>query len=272
MKFNKKFLPVIIAVPIVIILVLVYFLVLRKVNPNTKAVEQVETPPSVAKINDMALAQRPYVELIPHSNKATCDGVDLNITNLKNGEEKAEYELEYTTEKLIQGVFGNRDLVKQEEHKPLEFGTCSKGACKCDNDINGGSLKLTFTGKINYVLKGDFKVGSIADNKGILVSKDVRLSLDLNGAIDDKQRVMIASTMGLPADLSSKVILGPYGIFVQDLAKFEKPLKVSLQSKDVATGKVQFWDGTKWNVLTTQINADKAEFTIEKTGVIVLTE
>lgn len=222
-------------------------------NANEEEPDLVETPPSVSTVNSLALADRPYVELIPHSNAARCDGVDLRISELKKGESKVEYELEYTTETLIQGVFGRRDFSDAgKEHDPLEFGTCSKGRCKCDDDITGGSLKLSFAGDEEYVLKGDFSVQNVGEEDGLIESRDVRLSMDVSGSLGPDENVLVASTFGIPDGMTDKVILGPYGVFVEDNPELDTPIKATLQSKDVANGKIQFWDGEKWQTLEAQ--------------------
>ena len=92
----------------------------------------------------LELDKRPFVQLIPHPDPGRCDGITLLVDNLKNNESLAEYELEYMAGPLIQGVFGRRDFTEVAEHQPLELGSCSKGKCKCDTDITGGSLTLSF--------------------------------------------------------------------------------------------------------------------------------
>lgn len=242
-------------------------------NGNTDDPKLVETPPEVSKVNALALAKRPYVELVPHSNKARCDGVDLQINNLKNGEAKVEYELEYTTATLIQGVFGRREFSEdKKKHDPLEFGTCSKGRCKCDDDITGGSLKLSFEGSEPYILKGDFTVQNVGEKAGLLTSRDVRLNLDVNGALDKEDDVMITSTFGLPGNLEDTVLQGPYGIFVEDNPKLKASIKATIQSKDVSTGKVQYWDGKAWTELEKTVESEKATFELPQLGVVVLTQ
>ncbi|MGI5828501.1 MAG: hypothetical protein ACOX6V_05780 [Patescibacteria group bacterium] len=265
----KKFLPLILLA--IAILVGVGVFLMKKSDGNNEDPDLMEAPPVVSKINALALAKRPYVELIPHKNPARCNGVDMNITNLKNGEEKVEYELEYTTEKMIQGVFGRREFSNQEEHAPLEFGTCSRGTCRCDDDITGGSLKLSFTGEEEYVLKGDFSVHKVG-NSSVATSRDARLKLEVGSALSQEMDVLITSTFGLPAELAQKVLLGPYGVFVQGSPDLKEPIKATLQSSDVVNGQVQFWDGEKWNILETEIIEDRAEFELDQLGVIVLTE
>ncbi len=271
----KKYVPLLVGLVVIILSAGGYFII-RKPSANTQPPDLVETPPTVSKVNTLPMAQRPYVALIPHSNNDSsigCNGVDLLVENLKNGENMAEYELEYTTTKLIQGVFGRRDFSDPKAtHKPLEFGTCSKGRCKCDADVTGGSLKLTFTGGQEYVLKGDFTQQNVGEKQGKLTSRDVRLTIDVNGALPNTADIIITNTFGLPKDLTDKVILGPYGIFAEKTDVLKKPMKVTLQSQEAAQGKVQFYDGKEWNVMEATVDGDKATFELSQMGVVVLTE
>jgi hypothetical protein len=269
---NKKLLiPIIVLILFLAAAVVLYSK--NKSNANDKKPELVEAPPSISQVNSLALSKRPYVEMIPHPNPSRCSGVDLNINNLRNDEKKVEYELEYTTEKLIQGVFGRRDFSEDpKSFKPLEFGTCSKGTCRCDDDITGGSLKLTFEGNENYVLKGDFAVQNVGENDGVIESRDARLTLNVGSSLSKTTDVLLMSTFGLPKELDKKVILGPYGIFTSNNEKLKSPIKVTLQSKDISTSDIQFYDGQKWNTVNSQIEGDKATFEISQLGTIVLTE
>jgi hypothetical protein len=265
----KKYLPV--AILLVFLLIGGGAYLFKRSNANDEVPDLMETPPVVSKINSLAISKRPYVMLIPHKNSARCNGVDMQILDLKNGEEKVEYELEYTTEKLIQGVFGRREFSsKEEKHQPLEFGTCSKGRCRCDDDITGGSLKLSFTGKEDYVLKGDFSVNKVGDE--VISSRDARLKILVGSAIAKGTDVLVMSTFGLPSELTEKVILGPYGIYAQNITSLKNPVTITLQSHDVVNGKIQFWDGKAWKKVDADISEDKAEFELNSLGVIVLTE
>lgn len=269
----KKY--ILIAIPVLILIIggTIFFWLNGDKNPNDEAPEIVETPPEVKKINSLALAKRPYVTLIPHENTTRCGGVDLGIESLKNNELNAEYDLEYTTEKKIEGMFGRRDFTETgKDYDPLEFGTCSKGKCVCHDNITGGSIKLSFKADEDYVLKGDFTDQNIGEKAGKLTSLDVRLTLDTGELFEDETNVIIMNTFGLPGEMNDKVILGPYGIYVEGMPKLDSPIKATIQSKEVADGKVQYWDGGTWQLLEKTVDGDKATFDLPGLGVVVLTE
>lgn len=279
---KKIIISIIIAVVLVFIVGIGLWLFKSKTtNPNEETPEVVETPPAVNKINSMPLARRPYVTLIPRSVSPSsvnglCFEVDLGITHLKNNETESEFEMEYTTDKSIRGVFGRRDFTDNVEHDPLFFGSKSAGKTKCDTNISGGNLKLTFMGgSQEYTLREDYTVQNVGLKEGMITSKDVRLMLDGSQAFSDDDDLLIMNTFGLPAELMDKVILGPYGVFLagaDEYAELDAPVTVTLQSKDAENGKVQFFDGSSWSTLESEAAEGKITFEIKQLGVIVLSE
>ena len=262
---------------LLIFLIIILFFILGGVsffwwqrNQRKKAQETVSVPTTVKKVNQLEISKRPYVALLPYPNSARCDGVEMLIENLKNGETLAEYELEYTAGPLIQGVFGRRDLTEAgAEHQPLEFGSCSKGKCKCDKEITGGSLTLNFSlPDDEYSLKSDFSLQTVEKGQEEITSTDARLLIDVNSALPDNTQVIVMKTMGLPGEINGEVLAGPYGIFTPRNIKLKKAIEVSLQTKD--EGKLMFWNGKAWQELDVEASDGKLTSTISETGVIAL--
>ncbi|MEA3355363.1 MAG: hypothetical protein U9Q63_02690, partial [Patescibacteria group bacterium] len=173
MKKNLKiFIPII---AIIAIIGGIFFF--KNKTKKTKTPEQIETR-KIEQINKLALKDRPFVTLIPRSDgKEVTLGVDkvFNATN-------AEYELEYQTDTLIQGVFGNLEFTDKNMplSKDLLFGSCSKGKCRYDEGVIGGSLTMRFKGgDESYTLKSDFNLQNMDEKKGVFTSKDLRATLDL---------------------------------------------------------------------------------------------
>jgi len=271
MKKNNK-LPLFIGIGAVTVVALVLLLVTRKPNANTEVTPQIETPPQVQKVNDIPLSQRPFVNMLIRPAERQCEGIDLTVTGLKNNETGFDYFMEYATKKgLIELVNGNRDLTVEKVHDPLLFGTCSSGACTCQQVVDG-SLKLTFIGEEEYVLKNDFVYTNVGEKSGVLKSKDLRLTLETGTALANKSNVLIASSFGLPSELSDKVILGPYNITAYGVDKLSKPIKATFQTKDAAGAKVKFWNGQEWEVLESTVDGEKISFDLKQLGVLVLTE
>ncbi len=271
MKKNNK-LPLVIGIAVFLVIAVILLIISRKPKANTEAPQQIETPPQVQKVNDIPLAQRPFVTMLIRPAEKQCEGMDLVVDSLKNSETKFDYFMEYTTKKgLIEVVNGNRDLTVDKKHDPLLFGTCSSGACTCQQVVDG-SLKLTFTGEQEYVLKNDFVYVNVGEKNGVLKSKDLRLTLEIGNTLPARTNVLIGSSFGLPTEFNDKVILGPYYISSNGVTALSKPISASFQTKDATSAKVSMWNGEKWEDLESTIEGDKVTFKMTQLGVIVLTE
>jgi len=268
---NKNFLYI--SAVIILALVIITVMIISKPKANNESPKQVETPPQVQKVNDIPLAQRPFVTMNIRPAEKNCEGMDLLVDNFKGEETQFDYFMEYETEKgLIEVINGNRDLTVPKKHDPLLFGTCSSGACTCQQVVDG-SLKLTFTSSSGkYILKNDFVYSLVGEKDGLLKSKDLRLVVDFKNILSAKSRVLIGSSFGLPADLENKVVLGPYYLSSNGVSKLKTPAKAYFQSKDATAGKVKFWNGEQWEDLETTVDGDKINFEITQLGVVLLTE
>jgi hypothetical protein len=244
------------------------FLIWRQ-SQKPEEKQTIAPPPSMKKVNELELGLQPFVALLPHPNPETCSGVDLVIEDLKNKESLAEYELEYTAGPLIQGVFGRRDFTQvANTHQPLEFGSCSKGKCKCDTNISGGSLTLTFTtpGE-EYALKSDFSLYVVGEDE-VFTSTDARFTVNPGRALAKGTPVIVMKTMGLPAPVEKEVIAGPYGVFAPQGVKPTGTLEVTLQTHEGGT--FMYWDGNGWMTPKTMPRDDKYVIPVSSLGVAVL--
>jgi hypothetical protein len=221
-------------------------------------------------VNILDLEKRPYVTLIPRE-----DGheVAMSIANLHYGEDRVEYELEYQAGTLLQGAGGRIDF--NEEAPPvtknLLFGSCSKGKCKYDEDVSGGSLTLHFEGKEDYSLKGEFTLGKMADKEGVFQSRDVKVSLDVGEeGLDDDVFVMVASTMGLPGEVEGEVIAGPVGFFTADRVSIEEATLTFKGIDKEGDLKVLGWDDADWQKYEVELEDNTATSEIDQLTTFVL--
>ncbi len=237
MKQNLKFI-----IPGLLILVVLAWLFWpgKKTNVPTN----IQTK-KVEEINKIDIKDRPFVALVPREDGKE---VEMTVDRVKNAT-NVEYEMEYQAAELIQGVFGTIDF-KQEKTpvtKSLLFGSCSKDKCKYDEGVTGGSLTMRFEGgSAPYALKSDFNLQQMFNRQGKFVSKDSKAMLDVGlKGLPDKTFVIVAGTMGLPTDIDSEVLAGPYS-FLAAANPTLKSATVTIQSKDDLTGaKLMFWDGKK---------------------------
>ncbi|MFH0943076.1 MAG: hypothetical protein V1810_02765 [Candidatus Beckwithbacteria bacterium] len=238
----------------VLYLLLIFVFTISLSGCKKKASPTVQTPTRpVETINQLAVADRPFVTLTPRSDGKE---VVLGIDAVKNAA-TVEYELEYQAESLIQGVFGTIDFAKEPTPvaKNLLFGSCSKGKCKYDEGVSGGSLTLRFEGGDQpYVLKSDFNLQNMFDRQGIFTSKDIKATLDVGKTgLASGTYVIIASTMGLPQAVTSQIIAGPYA-FLAASSPVLSNATISIKSKeDLTEAKLLFWTGKVWQELTATI-------------------
>jgi len=232
----KKRLPIIIGI-VVFVLLLVAGLIWWR---NKRAREG--KLPSLApegRLIETTLEERPYVSLTPRT-----DGREftLEISRIKNAE-TVEYELVYLTRGLSRGVIGSIDLKGETViSRKLLLGTCSRGACKYDEDVTEGTLTLRFRGPDGvrkfvsdfHLQQGGQELTSIDNN------------FKLEGEFSSDTFYLTMSTVGLPKEFEGEVIGGPYGVFTVG-SKSIKNGKVALTlNEEDSSVKLYAWTGRAW--------------------------
>jgi hypothetical protein len=221
-------------------------------------------------VNILALEKRLYIVLVPRE-----DGheVFMTLDNLHHGEEKVEYELEYQAGTMLQGAGGRIDFTEEPAPvtKKLLFGSCSKGKCKYDEDVSGGSLTLDFTGKEDYSLKGEFTLGKMEDKEGVFQSRDVKVSLDVGeDGLDEDVFVIVAGTMGLPKEVEGEIIAGPVGFFTANKQTIKKATLSFKGIKEEGDLKVLGWNGTEWRKYEVKLEDNTATAEVDQLTTFIL--
>lgn len=222
-------------------------------------------------INLLELEKRPFVILLPR-----VDGHELFITidSLKMGEEKVEYALEYQTGTMLQAGTGRINF--EEEPTPVTkkilLGSCSKGKCKYDEDVSGGSLTLYFEGKEDYGVKGEFTLNKMSEKEGVFSSKDKKISLDVGKTgLASGTFVVVFDTIGLPEEIDNKVLAGPIGFFTASKQSIKKAdLTFKEIEQDLSGAKILGWNGKEWQEYEVEIDDDSASARIDQLGTFVL--
>lgn len=161
----KKKLPVILA--LLILGILVVFAVFS-FSGKKETVEEVEKPkePKVMSIDQLPEDDRPVVSLTSRP-----DGKELILTieNIQNIR-IIEYELVYLTGDVQRGVIGSISVSGGEDEvsRDLLLGTCSRGVCRYDENVTGGTLTITFRGEKSYKFVKDFSLEK-EKNKTVVV-------------------------------------------------------------------------------------------------------
>lgn len=221
-------------------------------------------------INKIAMADRPYVTLIPRE-----DGKEVKMTiALVKDATNLEYEMEYQAESLIQGVFGTIDLVKEPAPvaKDLLFGSCSKGKCRYDEGVSGGSLTLRFDGgSAPFALKTDFNLQNMFDRQGKFVSKDSKAVMDVGSkGLPNNTYMIVAGTLGLPTEVEGEVLSGPYA-FLAAASPVLKGATLTIQSKEDLTGaKLLWWNGKSYTELKSTLADGKISAPVTGLGTFLV--
>lgn len=202
----------------------------KKSEQGERVITQVET------INELGIKERPYVTLAPRE-----DGKELFLTiaNLSLRETKVEYELEYQAGTMIQGVFGRINFGEEKPPvtKKLLLGSCSKGKCKYDENVAGGTLTLRFSGEREYVLREDFTLNLMSEKEGLFATRNTKISLDVGSrGLPADIYLVVMPTFGLPRPVEGKIIAGPIGFFTAAPASLTKEATLTFKGIEETEG------------------------------------
>jgi hypothetical protein len=223
----RKFLPLILLLAGVLVMVAVYFLIIRKPVSEEEVVEE--------SVPEVALADKPVASLSP-----TADGhwLNLKIEKIKIKAASLDYELLYQLpDGRTQGVPGTISLDGQAMiERKLLLGSESSGKFRYDEGVEEGTLTLRFrdeAGKLMAKMATQFHLQSGTQK---LSSIDGKFKVSL-AKMSKKAFFVTMETFGLPADIA--VASGPYGVFSSTSEKLTGTI-------ELAGGKIQRWSGSAW--------------------------
>lgn len=224
-----------------------------------------ELPPSQAEGREtLSFSEdHPYVTLTPRA-----DGHALSLSISRFGESRrVEYELIYETGPQLQGAIGRFDLPLAIPEEIL-FGTCSRGVCKYDEDVEKGSLRLNFFDPDNPKEKtweADFRLQKLDPKGGKVSSSDGKFTLDLPaGAVKSSSFVVIMPLLGLPESFGKKIVGEPYGVFTLAAAKVKNAAASFLFFSTPGNFEnlaIFGWDGKNWVEYETTVDLSQKKLT-----------
>jgi len=218
---NKKLYPII----GVILLVLVGGIFMLTRGDKTAPVEDkaLKKRKISEPVNIIDQADRPYIMVEPNS-----DGRNLTISvdNLKIEATDVEYELEYKSGSLQQGVFGTLSLASMPASTKQLMGSCSAGgSCTYHENVTGGSLVTRFIAKENYALKTEWRYVENKDGETMLGSTDAKFQLNSEELADVKIAI-IGDASGLPDKVKGDVVSAPYYLATVPSVSGQLPVEV----------------------------------------------
>lgn len=272
----KKKLPVFLIIILVLIIGFLGWKFLIKKKPAEET-GKTTAKPKIEAINQLALEKRPYIIIEPKSKTKPQDlGHWITITIDKADDyQTVEYDVEYQTGNLIQGFMHRIDFSKESLPVSKEgfFGSESKGKYKYDEEVKGGStLFKFFKDSINYdALKTYFNLQNKAEQDGVFTSNDGKATLEVGPRdLSSGDYLVIASTLGLPAEVEARVISEPYGFYSHQPAGLKDAALTIKSKEDLTKAKILGWDGEEWQEYEVEIEEDSASTKISQLGTYVL--
>ena len=227
----KKFLPIILFVIGVLVLVLVYFFVIK---PSKDASNEKEDTSSII---DVELIDRPIVSLTP-----TTDGhwLNLKIEKLQiPGAFSMDYELLYSLpDGRTQGVPGTITLKGQKViERELLLGSESSGKFRYDEGVEEGTVTIRFRNDKGKLIARFITKFALLSNTKTLESIDSNFKANLTKT--PRGFLVVMETFGIPKEPPAEVKSGPYGIFSSEDTSLKGDVELDSYS-------VYHFDGKDW--------------------------
>lgn len=239
MPQSKKNIYITAAIALVLFFVAIYFLFIIQKKPNDFKVDN--TPVEVKKVDELSIAQRPFVTLTPTANGAE---IIISIENMSNFD-NIEYELTYLADnptspgdRIERGSTGTDVNTKDEKYKKsILLGTASRGVSNPDKGIGEGKLTLhLFKKDVEYLSETKWDLMQIGVSTNQIKDRDGNFSLKIPAFTKDYFAIL-ADTVGVPQkgefDIT-KVKLPVYGVF-SVAPKFVKKADLSVKSDDAGS-------------------------------------
>ena len=236
---NKKMLPII----GVVLLVLVGGIFML-----TRGGEEAPTEDKALKkrkisepVNVIDLEERPYIMVKPNS-----DGRNLTIAvdSVKKDATEVDYELEYKSGSLQQGVFGSLSLATIPASTQQLMGSCSAGgSCTYHEDVTGGSLVTRFVGDENYALKTEWRYIENTDKETAMGSTDAKFQIT-SEEFAEVRLAVIGDASGLPAEVDGTLVSAPY--YLATVPSVSGTAELTMRANEEGDLKIMGWDGSEW--------------------------
>ena len=205
-------------------------------------------PPIDEPVNIIETSERPYTTLTPKQSGGGWQLL-LAINTLPKDADELEYDLEYQSGTLLQGVFDSIDFSSDPvpTEKAILLGTCSTGGkCSYHEDITSGTTILRFRGPQNYVLKNEWRFFETKEADGQFSSQDGKFQLEAGKVLNSSKAVIVTQTSGLPELPEGKLLSEPYALLATSgLPKGTATLtmRASEESENML---ILGWDGEAW--------------------------
>lgn len=204
-------------------------------------------------LNIIEVSERPYVVISPNS-----DGkyITIAVNSVKKDASAVDYELEYQSGSLLQGVFGSLDLASLPISTKQLLGSCSAGgACTYHEDVIGGHLTTRFNGTENYALKSEWKYIENKEQEGSFSSRDAKFQIT-SPKFSTVKLAVVFNTPGFPEELDGQLMTDPYSL--QTIPAVTGKANLTMRAKEEGNLVIMGWNGSEWTEFETQVNGKEA--------------
>lgn len=252
---NQKVIAGILAVLVLLGVGIGAYMMTRK-PAETATEEPTKKKTTIRNYNVIDVAERPYMKIVPVDSR----NVVIEIDEVKLAADAAEYELEYQTGSLLQGAFGEIDLLSLPAEDKILLGSCSAGgSCTYHEDVKGGELRAFYTGDNSYDLKSDWKY---IENDGdtAFASRDAFFQIDSKD-LAKNSLLIIYNSPGYPGELEGELASEVYSLTSNSSLSGEA--EVTIRAKHEGDLTIMGWDGTEWQSFETTVDGKSATATVE---------
>lgn len=192
-------------------------------------------------VNVIDISERPYITVEPNS-----DGRNLTIrvAALKKEATEVDYELEYKSGSLQQGVFGTLMLDSLPASTQQLMGSCSAGgSCTYHEDVTQGSIVTRFIGSENYALKTEWRYIENTEKDTEMGSTDAKFQLS-SEELAGVRIAIIGDASGFPEELPQTAVSAPY--YLSTVPSVSGTAELTMRADEEGDLMILGWDGSEW--------------------------
>jgi hypothetical protein len=192
-------------------------------------------------LNIIEVSERPYIVISPNSDGRN---ITIAVESVKKDALAVDYELEYQSGSLLQGVFGSMELVKLPTSTKQLLGSCSAGgACTYHTDVTGGHLTTRFNGEEKYALKSEWKYIENTESEDALSSRDAKFQIS-SEKLEGVKLAVVFNTPGYPEKLSKTLVSDVYSL--QTVPAVTGTATLTMRAKEEGELMIMGWNGEEW--------------------------
>jgi hypothetical protein len=266
---SKKLSAVIIAILLIVLALIGWWLISHKNSSNSNPVE---VTPTLApqKFNLIPVSKRPYVTLAPLTSR---NDVEFILHDTKIESEELELVLEYDRNKGVQdAVLRAFSLSTIPLQDTIFLGSKSAGGhITYHDDVIGGDLLFTFSGEEPYNLKTPWRYSDTESSYDQLGTADGKFQVEFETPYKTPKIIVMLSP-GYPGEIEGEVIAGPY-LFrgVGELPELATTVKIRL-TEPVTEARLFGFDGEKWQEIEAQVEGKEVTAETEVYQAYIVTQ